>query len=520
MLRRIDPRPSKARRILRWIGAFLLTSGQRLLNGLLYLGLGVILFFGWPLVVAVLYFNERHLGRPPYNWHELDNNALVDLWNERESVRSTPSLLEKTVVELSGRGAQAEVVPSLSRLINLALLQKTLAAEIDRRRITPERLRQRVCKEAKNELAEIEAGIEVVKAAKLNIHTAFEPAYRAAYNAITEQFTIPRRHRVLRNVLFLLALPTTLFVVVLSFAVTLALFDIKITYWAASALIRGAVIAYTFNTFIAAAAFLGRGDLLGQQLRFLEELNEQLIRERSRAQAAVESYTKLRRELLETVRRILVPWLMVRVRRAPLLSVKKSDLEAKLHTKSPEESPVNNNLASGLIESVGDARLNNGENLRAAPLRISHTRERHYAFLCHAIEDKEQVRDIYKFLSERDLDPWMDEKKLIGGQDWWEEIEMAIEASVAFVVCLSRRSAEKVGIVQTEIHKALRVADRQPFGAIFVIPVMLEECEIPRQLAKWHCIMLYGEGGMEQLCEAISAAKTAADKRDQRIYDR
>jgi hypothetical protein len=49
-------------------------------------------------------------------------------------------------------------------------------------------------------------------------------------------------------------------------------------------------------------------------------------------------------------------------------------------------------------------------------------------FLCHAKEDKPIVRDLYRQLtSEGWMDVWLDEIKLLPGQEWDIEIEKAVE---------------------------------------------------------------------------------------------
>lgn len=40
-------------------------------------------------------------------------------------------------------------------------------------------------------------------------------------------------------------------------------------------------------------------------------------------------------------------------------------------------------------------------------------------FLCHASQDKPIVRELYeRLLAEDWIDPWLDEEKVIPGQDW------------------------------------------------------------------------------------------------------
>jgi hypothetical protein len=51
-------------------------------------------------------------------------------------------------------------------------------------------------------------------------------------------------------------------------------------------------------------------------------------------------------------------------------------------------------------------------------------------FLCHSSNDKPIVRELYRRLSaEGWIDPWLDEEKLLPGQDWDMEIEKAVETA-------------------------------------------------------------------------------------------
>jgi hypothetical protein len=106
-----------------------------------------------------------------------------------------------------------------------------------------------------------------------------------------------------------------------------------------------------------------------------------------------------------------------------------------------------------------------------------------HIFLCHASQDKPTVRDLYrKLAAEPWIDPWLDEEKLLPGQDWNLEIEKAVERSDAVVVCLSSNSVTKEGYVQRELRKILNMAEEKPEGVIFMIPVRLDDCPLPRKL--------------------------------------
>ncbi len=104
-------------------------------------------------------------------------------------------------------------------------------------------------------------------------------------------------------------------------------------------------------------------------------------------------------------------------------------------------------------------------------------------FLCHASQDKLVVRELYqRLLAEGWIDPWLDEEKLLPGQDWDTEIEKAVESSDAIIVCLSNKSVSKEGYVQKELKSALNTALFIPEESIFIVPIRLDECPIPRSL--------------------------------------
>ena len=104
-------------------------------------------------------------------------------------------------------------------------------------------------------------------------------------------------------------------------------------------------------------------------------------------------------------------------------------------------------------------------------------------FLCHASQDKSGVRELYNhFLAEGWIDPWLDEGKLLPGQDWRTTIEEAVESSDVVIICLSKNSVNKEGFVQKELRYAREISLEKPDGTIFLIPLRLDDCDVPRGL--------------------------------------
>lgn len=129
-------------------------------------------------------------------------------------------------------------------------------------------------------------------------------------------------------------------------------------------------------------------------------------------------------------------------------------------------------------------------------------------FLCHASEDKSDVRKLYRKLLDEGAEPWLDDEKLIPGRDWRDSIEQAIIQSDAVVICLSPRTSTKVGFVQREIKAALDFADEHPDDG-FLIPALLEECEVPWRLQHLQATRLYEADGYNKLLNALRIKATA-----------
>ncbi len=128
-------------------------------------------------------------------------------------------------------------------------------------------------------------------------------------------------------------------------------------------------------------------------------------------------------------------------------------------------------------------------------------------FLCHASDDKPVVRELGRRLrAEGWLDVWLDEEKLLPGQDWDLEIEKAVETAHIVLVCLSKHSVSKEGYVQKELRLVLDVALNMPEGSIFVIPLRLEECEIPRRLRSWQWVNYFPPENRPAACERLLAS--------------
>jgi serine/threonine protein kinase len=129
------------------------------------------------------------------------------------------------------------------------------------------------------------------------------------------------------------------------------------------------------------------------------------------------------------------------------------------------------------------------------------------AFLVHASQDKPAVRDLHTRLIAAGHVPWLDEEEIFPGQDWDFEIRKSLSQVDCVIVCLSKNSVTKIGYIQKEIKRVLDIADEYPDGELFVLPVRLEECEVPPRLRKWQYGDIFSPNGFQRLLASLQLVK-------------
>jgi signal transduction protein with GAF and PtsI domain len=126
-----------------------------------------------------------------------------------------------------------------------------------------------------------------------------------------------------------------------------------------------------------------------------------------------------------------------------------------------------------------------------------------FIFISYVREDLDRVLPIYQKLIERGHKAWLDVEELLPGQDWDQEIQEIIKESKVFVACLSNRSVSKKGYFQKELKKGFDIYEEYPEGHIFMIPVILEECNIPTRFEKIQWCNLKNDDGFDKLFKAV-----------------
>jgi hypothetical protein len=134
----------------------------------------------------------------------------------------------------------------------------------------------------------------------------------------------------------------------------------------------------------------------------------------------------------------------------------------------------------------------------------SHQPEAPQVFVSYAREDSGEALDLYHKLREVGFRPWIDQEDILPGEDWELKIRNILRKSDFLIICLSKHSVAHRGYIQREIKMALDVAEEMPEGSIFLIPIRLEDCEVPSRLLRYQYVDLFSPNGFVQIVRAIS----------------
>lgn len=124
-------------------------------------------------------------------------------------------------------------------------------------------------------------------------------------------------------------------------------------------------------------------------------------------------------------------------------------------------------------------------------------------FLLYSRGDKQAVRRLYYRIVKAGAKAWLDEKNILPGQDWQAEIRRAIYSSDIVIVCLSLQFNKQGGYRHEELKIALEKANSLPGEQIFIVPVRLEECDMPEPLRRWQRVDLFAADGYKSLLGAL-----------------
>ena len=125
-------------------------------------------------------------------------------------------------------------------------------------------------------------------------------------------------------------------------------------------------------------------------------------------------------------------------------------------------------------------------------------------FISYSKKNYSVVKELYDFLKKNGCELWLDSEDLLPGQDWELEIRNAIRSSKAALICLSKEMMTQRGYVHKEWRIALDVLNEMPEGQVYLIPVRLDDCDIPPSLQKLQWVDWFNQSDRGKLLRTLT----------------
>ncbi|MCP4267928.1 MAG: toll/interleukin-1 receptor domain-containing protein [Candidatus Brocadiaceae bacterium] len=129
-------------------------------------------------------------------------------------------------------------------------------------------------------------------------------------------------------------------------------------------------------------------------------------------------------------------------------------------------------------------------------------------FISYARIDKDMARRVFERLQKTEgIEPWFDEESLLPGAKWRPEIRKAIRESDFFLALVSSNSNQSRGVRHSELDQALDILKEFPINARYLIPVRLNDCQMPRDELdeiSWVDVFPNFDAGIHRLIRGIS----------------
>src|SRR6185503_21247890 len=102
-----------------------------------------------------------------------------------------------------------------------------------------------------------------------------------------------------------------------------------------------------------------------------------------------------------------------------------------------------------------------------------------------APKDRSLAVQLYDYLIAEGFRPWIDVRDLEPGSRWKPAVRTALRSARYVIVFLSRISCSHRGFFQREMKDALELSLEFPDSQRYLIPVRVEECEVPDSISEF-----------------------------------
>lgn len=116
------------------------------------------------------------------------------------------------------------------------------------------------------------------------------------------------------------------------------------------------------------------------------------------------------------------------------------------------------------------------------------TGSRYDVFLSYTKEDQSIAQKFFNELHRAGLLVWFDDDCLIGGQRWNSTIKQAIKTCKTFIILISQHWYDRDRYIHDELKTAVATWSQHPDKRDFIIPVLLDNCNLPMPLRRYNII--------------------------------
>ena len=134
-------------------------------------------------------------------------------------------------------------------------------------------------------------------------------------------------------------------------------------------------------------------------------------------------------------------------------------------------------------------------------------------FLANHQVDEARALELKQRLEREGYRVWHPEGGILPGQDMSLESEKALSEAELVLLCFSQQANTSPGDFHRDFNRAVQEHARQPEGDIFLIPILLEECERPAAIRNLRPVAVHQTGGFDRLLLALESLAPERRKR-------
>jgi hypothetical protein len=133
-------------------------------------------------------------------------------------------------------------------------------------------------------------------------------------------------------------------------------------------------------------------------------------------------------------------------------------------------------------------------------------------YFCYSPDDTLIARELCRQLSTAGwMNIWVDELELLGGQNKDFEIENAVRNANVVIMCVSKSWTTKQANIHRQLRLALDAALNIPEDEIFIIPLRLENCQLPFRLRNLYPVDYFQSNHTEAYKQLLASLKARAN---------